>query len=58
MFEQQVVQLPERTLLGSGLGHLGGELGVRVDIVERQVAPDVAHVAGSRASSSRMTGSA
>ena len=32
-------------LLGGGLGRLGGELGARVDVVERQVAPDVAQVA-------------
>jgi hypothetical protein len=27
---------------GGGLGRLGGHLGVRVDVVEREVAPDVA----------------
>ena len=43
--EQQVVHLPERALGGRRLGGLGGELGVRVDVGERQVAPDVADVA-------------
>ena len=42
--EQQVVHLPELALGGGGLGRLGGHLGARVDVVERQVAPDVAHV--------------
>ena len=45
MVEQEVVHLPERALVGGGLGGLGGELGVRVDVVERQVPPDVADVA-------------
>ena len=45
MVEQQVVHLPERALRGGRLGGLGGELGVRVDVGERQVAPDVADVA-------------
>ena len=39
------MHLPERALVGGGLGGLGGELGVRVDVVERQVPPDVADVA-------------
>ena len=39
------MHLPERALLGGGLGGLGGELGVRVDVVQRQVPPDVADVA-------------
>ncbi len=55
--EQQVVHLPERALRGRGLGGLGRELGVRVDVGQRQVAPDVADVA-EVASSSRTTGSA
>ena len=42
--EQQVVHLPERALRAGGLGGLGGELGVRVHVVERQVAQDVAQV--------------
>ena len=45
MVEQQVVHLPERALLGGRLGRLGGELRVRVDVVQRQVPPDVADVA-------------
>ncbi len=43
--EQEVVQLPEGALLGRGLGGFGGELGARVDVVQRQVPPDVADVA-------------
>ena len=42
--EQGVVHLPEAALGGGGLGGLGGELRVRVHVVERQVAPDVANV--------------
>ena len=45
VLQEQVVHLPEGALVGGGLGGLGGELGVRVDVVERQVAPDVADVA-------------
>ena len=45
MVEQQVVHLPERALGGGGLGGLGGELGVRVHVAQRQVPPDVADVA-------------
>ena len=45
MVEQQVVHLPERALVGRGLARLGRELGVRVDVVQRQVPPDVAEVA-------------
>ena len=45
VLEQEVVHLPERALVGGRLGGLGGELGVRVDVVERQVPPDVADVA-------------
>ena len=53
------MHLPERALGGGGLGRLGGELGVRVDVVERQVAPDVAQVVAEvESSSSRITGSA
>ena len=32
-------------MFGRGLGGFGGELGVRVDVVQRQVPPDVADVA-------------
>ena len=39
------MHLPERALLGRRLGRLGGELGVRVDVGQRQVPPDVADVA-------------
>ena len=44
VFEQQVVHLPERALGGGGLRCLGGELGVRVDVGERKVPPDVSDV--------------
>ena len=43
--EQQVVHLPERALVGGGLGGLRGKLGVGMDVAERQVPPDVADVA-------------
>ena len=39
------MHLPERALVGGGLGRLRGELGVGVDVVQRQVPPDVADVA-------------
>ena len=42
--EQQVVHRPERALRGRRLGGLGGELGLRVDVGQRQVPPDVADV--------------
>ena len=45
VLEQEVVHLPERALLGGGLGGLRGELSVGVDVVQRQVPPDVADVA-------------
>ena len=45
MVEQEIVHLPEGALLGRGLGGFGGQLGVHVDVVQRQVPPDVAHVA-------------
>src|SRR3712207_9556073 len=45
VIEQQVVHRPERVLCGGGLGCLGSELGLGMDIVQRQVAPDVANVA-------------
>ena len=48
VFEQQVVHLPERPLGRRRLRRLGGSLGVRVDIGERQVPPDVADVAEVR----------
>ena len=38
------MHLPEGALIGRGLGGLGGELGVGVDVVQRQVPPDVADV--------------
>ena len=43
--EKQVVHLPERVLRRGRFGSLRGELGMRVDVVERQVSPDVADVA-------------
>ena len=39
------MHLPEGALVGGRLGGLRGELRVRVDVVERQVPPDVADVA-------------
>ena len=39
------MHLPERALVGGRLGRPGGELRVRVDVVQRQVPPDVADVA-------------
>src|SRR5450755_2055275 len=46
--EQSVVHLPELALGGGRLGCLGGQLSPRVDIVERKVSPDVAHVGAER----------
>jgi hypothetical protein len=43
--EQQVVHLPEGALPGRRFRRLGGELGVRVNVVQRQVPPDVPDVA-------------
>ena len=43
--EQEVVHLPERSLLGRGLGGFRGQLGARVDVAQRQVPPHVADVA-------------
>ena len=40
--QQDVVHLPEAALRRRRLGGLGGQLRVRVDVVEREVAPDVA----------------
>ena len=48
MVEQPVVHRPERALLARRLGRLGGDLRVRVHVVERQVAPDVAQVVAER----------
>ena len=45
VLEQQVVHLPERALLRRGLRRLGCLLRVRMDVVERQMAPDVGDVA-------------
>ena len=45
VLEQQIVHLPERALRGGRLGRLGGDLRVRMHVGERQVPPDVAHVA-------------
>ncbi|GAA3712669.1 hypothetical protein GCM10023082_08040 [Streptomyces tremellae] len=42
--EEQVVHGPERALLGGRLRGLGGDLGPRVDVGERQVPPHVADV--------------
>jgi hypothetical protein len=43
--EQPVVHRPERALAAGGLGGLRGDGGPRVDVGEREVAPDVADVA-------------
>ena len=43
--EQQVVHRPECFLCGGGLGCLGSELGMGMNVVQRQVAPDVSDVA-------------
>ena len=45
MREEQVVHLPEPALCGCGLCRLGGDLGIRMHVVQRQMAPDVADVA-------------
>src|SRR4051794_24802322 len=45
MVEQEVVQLPEGSLVRGGLRRLRRELRVRVDVVQRQVPPDVADFA-------------
>ena len=47
--EQQVVVLPERVLAlrSRGLGRLRRELRARVDVVQRQVPPHVANLAGA-----------
>src|SRR5436189_6204560 len=44
--EQQVVHLPERALRGCGLRCFGGELRVRMHVVQRKMAPYVADVSG------------
>src|SRR4051794_25600423 len=44
VLEEEVVHLPERPLFGGGLAPFGGLTGVRVDVVERQVAPDIGEV--------------
>ncbi len=38
------MHLPEGALCGGGFGGFGGHLGVRVDVGQRQVSPDVADV--------------
>src|SRR2546421_3571730 len=48
MREQRVVVVPEMALGRRGLGSLGGHLRVRMDVVERKVAPDVAQVGAER----------
>ena len=45
MLEEQVVHLPECALLGGGLGCLGRLLRARVDVVQRQMPPDVGDLA-------------
>ena len=44
MVEEDVVHRPERSLAGRGLGGLGGELCLGVDVAQRQVPPHVVHV--------------
>ena len=41
MAQQQIVHGPERAHGSGGLGCLGGKLGLRMDVDERQVPPDV-----------------
>ena len=48
VLEQLVVHLPEGALRGRGLGRLGRHLRVRVHVVEREVAPDVAELVAER----------
>ena len=43
--QQQVVHLPKFLLRGGGLRCLGGQLGMAVDVVQREVTPHVAQVA-------------
>src|SRR6266508_4585723 len=42
--EQEIVHFPEGPLVGRGFGGFRGELGARADVVQRQMAPDVADV--------------
>src|SRR5919112_1646140 len=42
--EEHVVVLPEASLCGGGLRRLGGQLGVLVDVAEREVAEHVAEL--------------
>ena len=42
--EEHVVHLPEAALGGCCLGGLGGQLSVRVHVIEREMTPYVAHV--------------
>ncbi len=44
MVEEDVVHVPEATLCGRGFGGLRSQLRVRMHVVEREMAPDVAHV--------------
>ena len=44
MVEEQIVHLPERSLLARRLARLRRDLRVRVHVAQRQVAPDVAQV--------------
>ena len=45
VIKEEVVHLPEGVLRRGGLRRLGRELGVRVDVGEREVTPDIADVA-------------
>ena len=45
MLEEQVVHVPEPTLLVRRLGGLGGDLSAGMNVGQRQVAPDVGDVA-------------
>jgi hypothetical protein len=46
VLEEEIVHLPERSLRRRGLGSLGRKRGMRVDVGEREVPPDVADIAG------------
>src|SRR3954447_24451546 len=44
VLEEEVVHLPEGPLFGGGLASFSGLPGVRMNVVERQVTPDVGEI--------------